>query len=124
LNKWKESKSRVAKAKNASDNREQKQAWLTAIRQCLVAELNAVIEETQDAGFKTRCQALLARIPDPYWKSDDKLDDKERFEAYRDGGVRDWVHNTLPRMTDNRAVAKLKGIGRRTRTRPRTAPAS
>jgi hypothetical protein len=43
---------------------------------------------------------------------DDKLDDKERFEAYRDGGVRDWVRNTLRRMT-NRAVAKLKGIGQK-----------
>jgi superfamily II DNA/RNA helicase len=35
----------------------------------------------------------------------------ERFEAYRDFGVRDWVRKTLRRMTDNRAVAKLRGIG-------------
>ena len=34
----------------------------------------------------------------------------ERFEAYLAFGVRDWVRETLPRMTD-KAVAKLRGIG-------------
>ena len=37
----------------------------------------------------------------------------DRFEEYRDEGVRDWVRNTLRGMTDNWAVAKLKGIGTR-----------
>ena len=66
IDRWK----KVARNENASDNRKQKREWLTAIRQRLVAELNAVIDdESQDAGFKTRCRALLARIPDPYWET-------------------------------------------------------
>jgi len=69
----KESKNRTheqaAKAKKASDNRKQKRDWLTAIRERLVAELKAVIKETQDDGFKSKCQALLARIPKPYWET-------------------------------------------------------
>ena len=39
----------VARNEIASHNREQKREWLTAIRQRLDAELNAVIDETQDA---------------------------------------------------------------------------
>ena len=35
--------------------------------------------------------------------------DVERFEAYRDHGVRDWVRNTLRGLTD-RAAAGLTGI--------------
>ena len=59
---------RVARQENESDNRTQKRAWLTTIRDRLIAELESVIaDETEDAGFKTRCQTLLARIPDPYW---------------------------------------------------------
>ena len=37
-------------------------------------------------------------------------DVEERFEAYRDRGVRNWVRNTLHGMTD-RAAANLTGIG-------------
>jgi SHAQKYF class myb-like DNA-binding protein len=65
IDSWK----KVARNEKASHNREQKREWLTAIGERLVAELNAVIDETQDDGFKTRCEALLAMIPDPYWKT-------------------------------------------------------
>ena len=66
INNWKKD----ARKENESDNRTQKQEWLTTIRDRLIAELNSVIaDEAQDAGFKTRCRALLARIPDPYWET-------------------------------------------------------
>ena len=62
IHRWKE----VAKQAKKSPNREEKRKWLRALHKVLVKELKAVVADA-DGVFKSRCRALLARIPDPYW---------------------------------------------------------
>ena len=62
IDKWKT----VAKQAKKSPNREEKRKWLRALHKVLVKELKAVVADA-DGVFKSRCRALLARIPDPHW---------------------------------------------------------
>ena len=64
IHRWKE----VAKQAKKSPNREEKRKWLRALHKVLVKELKAVVAAADaDGVFKSKCRALLARIPDPYW---------------------------------------------------------
>ena len=64
IHRWKE----VAKQAKKSPNREEKRKWLRALHKVLVKELKAVVADADaDDVFKSRCRALLERIPDPCW---------------------------------------------------------
>jgi hypothetical protein len=58
----------AAKQPKKSRKRKQKRKWVRALHKVLVKELQAVVAAADaDDVFKSRCRALLARIPDPHW---------------------------------------------------------
>ncbi len=64
INRW----GQVANKAKKSPNREEKRKWVRALHKVLVKELKAVVAAADaDGVFKSKCRALLARIPDPYW---------------------------------------------------------
>ena len=68
INRWGQVANKAKKSPKKSPTREEKRKWVRALHKVLVKELKAVVAAADaDDVFKSRCRALLARIPDPYW---------------------------------------------------------